>query len=141
VRASLVAAAEAPLRCTFPDLRRKYRHLLIQLFAAAVFAASAFARFAGEVFQKLIYLAALTAFILINRHKKLPVIKKSRRQDSILPSPPVSATVCYAITYAKILLTIFLHSIYKISTQNKTNIQKNPLKSVCPVLKESITQL
>lgn len=106
VRASLVAAAEAALRCTFLDLWRKYRQLLLKFFTAAVFAASAFARFAGEVFQKLIYLAALTAFILINRHKHFPVIKKSRRQDSILPSPSMSATDFYSIIYANILLII-----------------------------------
>jgi hypothetical protein len=46
--------------------------LLLQFFAAAVLAASAFAPPAGEVFQELTYFAALTAFILINRHKKFP---------------------------------------------------------------------
>jgi hypothetical protein len=61
--------------------------LLLEFFTAAVFATLAFSRTAGEVFQKLVYLAALIAFILINRHKNFPVIKKSPSLDSNLPYP------------------------------------------------------
>jgi hypothetical protein len=80
--------------------------LLLQFFTAAVFATFAFARTAGEVFQKLVYLAALTAFILINRHKNFPIRKKPGRQDSNLPSPSLNATDCYSTIYANPLLTI-----------------------------------
>ena len=109
MRASMVAAAIAALRCTFLNLRSKYRQLFLQFFAAAVPAASALTRSAGEVFQKLIYLAALTAFILINRHKKFPILD-----------------------------TRFSSSIQHRASHNKTNIQKNPLNSLSSVLKESI---
>jgi len=67
--AGIVAAPMAFLRLAFLYLRRKRRKLLIQLSAAAMFARP-FGR-TRRTFQKLTYLAAVTALILKNRHQKL----------------------------------------------------------------------
>lgn len=69
MRAGMIAAPVALLRLAFRYAGCKCRKLLIQLAAAAMLA-----RPLGRTcrtFQKLTYLAAITAFILENRHLKL----------------------------------------------------------------------
>ena len=69
MRARMIAAPMALLRLAFLNARRKRRKLLIELTAAAMFARPF--GFALRIFQKLTYLAAITALILKNRHQKL----------------------------------------------------------------------
>jgi hypothetical protein len=64
--AAIVAAPETLFRLTFFDLRREYRKLLFQLPAAAVGAFSL--AFAAGTFQQFGYLAAIIAFVFVNRH-------------------------------------------------------------------------
>lgn len=82
MRAGIVTASVALLRLAFFNARRKRRKLLIELAAAAMLART-FGR-TRRTFQKLTYLAAITALILKNRHRKTPVIDK---QDMIQTKP------------------------------------------------------
>ena len=64
--AAIIAAPETFFRLTFFDLRREHRKLLFQLPAAAMCTFS-LALTAGA-FQQFGYLAAVIAFIFVNRH-------------------------------------------------------------------------
>ena len=65
----MIAAPVALLRLAFRYARGKHRKLLIKLTAAAMLARPL--GLAVRTFQKLTYLAAITALILKNRHQKL----------------------------------------------------------------------
>jgi hypothetical protein len=67
--AAIIAAPETLFRLTFFDLRREHRKLLFQLPAAAVCAFSL--AFITCVFQQFGNLAAVIAFIFVNRHRFL----------------------------------------------------------------------
>ena len=67
--AAIIAAPETFFRLTFFDLCREHRKLLFQLPAAAVCAFS-LALTAGTL-QQFGYLAAIIAFIFVNRHRFL----------------------------------------------------------------------
>ena len=69
MRARMIAAPVALLRLAFRYARGKRRKLLIKLTAAAILARTLGGT--GRAFQKLTYLAAITALILKNRHRKL----------------------------------------------------------------------
>jgi hypothetical protein len=64
--AAIIAAPETLFRLTFLDLGREHRKLLFQLPAAAVGALPL--AFIACVFQQFGYLAAVIAFIFVNRH-------------------------------------------------------------------------
>jgi len=64
--AAIIAAPETLFRLTFFDLRREHRKLLFQLPAAAVGAFSL--TLAAGTLQQFGYLAAVIAFIFVNRH-------------------------------------------------------------------------
>jgi hypothetical protein len=74
MRAAIIAAPETFFRLPFPalsrvegfDLRREHRKLLFQLPAAAVGTFSL--AFAAGTLQQFGYLAAIIAFIFVNRH-------------------------------------------------------------------------
>jgi len=67
--AAIIAAPETFFRLPFFDLCREHRKLLFQLSAAAMCALS-LALTAGT-FQQFGYLAAIIAFIFVNRHRFL----------------------------------------------------------------------
>jgi hypothetical protein len=67
--AAIIAAPETFFRLPFLDLRREHRKLLFQLPAAAVSAFSL--AFAAGTLQQFSYLAAIIAFIFVNRHRFL----------------------------------------------------------------------
>jgi hypothetical protein len=69
VRARMITAPVALLRLAFLNARGKRRKLLIELAAAAMLARPFGGT--GRAFQKLTYLAAVTALIFKNRHQKL----------------------------------------------------------------------
>ncbi len=64
--AAVIAAPETFFRLTFLDLRREHRKLLFQLPAAAVCAFSL--ALAAGTLQQFGHLAAVIAFIFVNRH-------------------------------------------------------------------------
>jgi hypothetical protein len=75
VGTTIICAAEALFRLPFPalshpvegfDLCRKHRKLLAQLVASAMGALSL--PFVAAAFKQFSYLAAIVAFILVNRH-------------------------------------------------------------------------
>jgi hypothetical protein len=66
MRAAIIAAPETLFRLPFFYLCGKYRKLLFQLAAAAVGTFSL--ALIGVAFQQFGYLAAVIAFIFVNRH-------------------------------------------------------------------------
>ncbi len=70
--AAIIAAPETFFRLPFLDLRREHRKLLFKLPAAAMCAFSL--ALAAGTLQQFSYLAAVIAFIFVNRHR-LPISK------------------------------------------------------------------